>query len=149
MQRVDEMAAALLAQGIAQDALVQEKGRLQPAIPIHTPDGDVQGWFVPVVIGDRLVAFMQFNEAQALSRFSTFMRKPGDISGCPASADWLDVATIQRAVRSQLELGQHAGAPMLTYDHHPDRLVWSVPVMRADSLEGTIYVAGDYVYRAN
>lgn len=149
MHPVNKIAAKLFAQGITQDPLIIKRGHLLPALPILTADGEECGWFVPIVVDDRLVAFMQFNEKNEFSRFSTFMRTQGELNNCPLSASWLDSETIQRAANKKLRRDEHPGEPFLTYDNYPDRLVWAVPVVRGDKVRGVIYVAGGFVYTVN
>lgn len=144
--RVDAEAAALFGRGIARDELIREKGNLLPAIAIHAPDGEVHGWFVPVVAGEKLLAFMQFDQHAVFERFSSFMHGPGDIASCPEKAGWVDPAAIRKLAESHLKPGEEIAEPFLTYDRHPDRLVWAVPRSSRRGPAGFIYVAGSYVY---
>jgi hypothetical protein len=143
---VDTKAAALFEDGITQDELIRKRGRLLPAIAIHEPDGGVHGWFVPIVVGEKLVAFMQFNKAEEFERFSSFMHAPGDMTACPDKASWVDPRAIQKVAKTRLLPGQHVAEPFLTYDRHPDRLVWAVPLSSNKGRQGYIYVAGNYVF---
>lgn len=143
---VDARAIELFEQGITGDVWLKAHGRLLPAIAIHTPQGTLHGWFVPVVVDDTLAAFMQFDRAERLERFSTFMRAAGDLRGCPHRAGWVDPASVRRIASNRLHPGETLGEPFLTYDRYPDRLVWAVPVASDRGPLGYIYVAGDYVY---
>ena len=115
--------------------------RLLPSVNADGETGDPLpivngGWFVPVLRDARLTGFFQFDEALTFLRFSAF----------PSPIDprlWLDPDAIRdRALRAYPNESAD-GPPFLTWDGNVTRLVWAVPVTG-----GTIYVAGDYAYRA-
>jgi hypothetical protein len=79
-------------------------------------------------------------------RYSSFQRRPGDLSGCPPARDWLDPASARDRAASQAHPDDDVETPVLTFDRSPDRLVWAVPIRRPDGRRYTVYVAGSSVY---
>jgi hypothetical protein len=66
---------------------------------------------------------------------------------CPRAEDWLDVETV-RANGAHLALpGEVLGAPCLTFDRAPSRLLWRMPILRDGRCEGTIAVVGASAFR--
>jgi hypothetical protein len=121
---------------------------LEP-VPIQTPDGGkVAGWFVGMAMEDRLVGFLQLAVDLTFRRYSSFQRRPPDLEGCPRRDDWLDPARILDLARAQAAPGERLAEPFLTYDQNPDRLAWAVQATDREGRESTIYVAGEYAYRA-
>lgn len=105
---------------------------LQP-IPVRTPAGDIESWFVPVAAGDSLVGYVRVGRGGlSYSRFG----QPQPL------AVWTDPA----AVAGELERSGHVvgGAPYLGYDGVPSRLAWVVPLAGG----GVAYAAGTTVWMA-
>ena len=138
-------AAQLLASGAVGDPQLRVAARVGAALPVMQPDGTQHSWFVPLTVGENLVAFMQILVDGTFMRFSSFQRRPGDLGGCPRAADWLDAANIRRRAQAQ-RVGAQAGEPVLTFDKVPDRIVWSVPLTDARGKTRPIYVAGTTIY---
>ena len=108
-------------------------GRPLPPIPVRTPAGDVESWFVPVAVGDSLVGYVRVRPAGP--SYSPF--------GQPQPrAEWTDPA----AVAGQVERSGQAvaGTPYLGYDGAPSRLAWVVPLAAG----GVAYAAGATVWLA-
>lgn len=105
---------------------------------VHAADGSPESWFVPLVDGDELVAFVHLGLELELRRSSSL--------GAPA-ASWLDRHTIRRTAARAVSVAdaQRLGEPMLSFDASPDRLAWMVPI--GDG-EATIFVAGDHAWLA-
>lgn len=142
------LARRLLAAGQFGDNSLRESGVVGEALEVLHPDRQPHSWFVPVTVGDRLAAFLQFRPDGAFIRFSAFPRPTGGFEHCPSAVEWLDASKIQaRAAAAQQKPGETVGRPFLTYDNAPDRLVWAVPLTHAGQVR-LLFVIGDYVYAA-
>ena len=139
-------ASRLFASGAVGDAQLRATARVGLALPVLTPDGTLNSWFVPLTVGEILAAFMQILPDGTLMRFSSFQRRAGDLEGCPASADWLDTARIAQRAQAERRAHERAGEPFLTFDRNPDRLVWSVPFTDAGGVTRHVHVVGTSVY---
>jgi hypothetical protein len=115
---------------------------LHTALPIHAPDGRFDGWFVPVVAGQHLVAYLRFTAQVARRGLSSFQRQPGAMTGCPLAADWLDLAHITARASAQAGAGMKPGVPVLSYDGSPERLAWRVPFADGGGQRQDVCVAG-------
>ena len=139
-QRIREAARQLVAGGTVGDDRSRRLGSVGTPVPVRTPSGDLNSWFVPVAAdGDRLAAFLQLLPDGTLMRFSSFATPP-------LAADWLDAKTILRRARAAQRAGETPGRPFLTYDRNPDRLAWGVIFTDASGAERLVFVAGDTVY---
>jgi hypothetical protein len=126
--------------------LAAAAGRLGTPIAVQAPDGRRHSWFVPVTVAKQLAGFFQFLPDGTLLRFSSFQRRVGDLTGCPAAADWLDRKRIQARAAVQCQADETSGTPLLTYDRTPDRLVWAVPLTKPGGAVRRVYVTGETVY---
>lgn len=141
MEPSDQVRAAadrLLRSGFVDDPAIRNDGRIGDPLPIRGPDGAPAGWFVPVLAGDRLPGFFQFDARLTLLRFSRFPKYP------PAR-EWLDEDAIRDVALRKFPDLAGAGTPYLTYDRNVTRLVWAVPA-RDPRGERTIYVTGQYAW---
>jgi len=139
-QRIREAARRLVASGAVGDDRARRPGAVGTPVPVRTPSGELNSWFVPVAAdGDRLAAFLQLLPDGTLMRFSSF-------AAPPPAADWLDAKTIIRRARAGQRPGETPGPPFLTYDRNPDRLAWGVIFTDASGSERLVFVAGDAVY---
>jgi hypothetical protein len=145
IDKVRERAALFFAQSTASE-LVQNSGELQEPLPVNYPNGKLHSWFVGVTVNCKLAGFLQLLPDLSPLRYSTFQRRPDSLEGCPDSADWLDRARIQSRAAGALGSGESLGEPYLTFDQHPSRLVWAVPVESERDGKREILVAGDFVY---
>jgi len=132
----------------AGDAPMPAGAKLLPALPVRTLAGALQGWFVPLVAGDRLVAFLRFTPQHVLAGWSSFMRQSGHIAACPPAADWLDRPTIRSRAQALGAAGEDAGEPMLSFDGVPDRIAWAVPLRGAGATPRWVFVAGTSAWPA-
>jgi hypothetical protein len=137
-------ARRLLAGGAVGDPSLREANVGSP-LPVRARGGELHSWFVPIVFGESLAAFLQLMPDATLMRFSSFQRRPGSREGLPAAADWLDATRIRERARGAARAGESAGEPMLTFDRNPDRLVWSVPLTSSSGAR-ELLVAGEVVY---
>jgi hypothetical protein len=144
--RFRKQAQQLIASTRVGDELLSRSATIAIALPVHTPDGSIHSWFVPVTVGDRLAGFFQFLPDGTLMRYSSFQRRSGDLSTCPDAADWLDTERIQSRAGSQRLPGEKLEAPFLTFDRSPDRIVWAVPLINEQGKIRLVYVAGESVY---
>jgi hypothetical protein len=141
-----DAAQQLLASGSAGDELLRKSGTIPGAFPVRATGGQIHSWFVPVTVNDRLAGFFQFMRDGTLMSFSSFQRRPGDLSGCPPAEDWLDASRIRSRAESQLAADETTAEPFLTYDRSPDRLVWAVPLVNKAGQTRIVYVVGETVY---
>ena len=128
------------------DAWLRAHAELAVPIPVTEADDRLHGWFVAVIVADRLAAFMQLRADGAPLRFASFQRRSGDVADCPPAADWLDTAQIARRAAHAARPGEFAGPPRLSYDGAPDRLAWRVPLQSADGSVRELMVAGAAVF---
>jgi hypothetical protein len=143
--RARAAAARVRASGLIQTPA----GDLLEPVPIHTPDGgEIAGWFVGLGVGPLLAGFLQLAADLAFRRYASFQRHPPALEGCPRRDDWLDPLRILERARSRAADDERLADPFLTYDENPDRLAWAVRATDPAGREGTIYVAGDFAYRA-
>lgn len=143
---ISQAARQLLASGGVGDEPLRRSATVVRALPVLAAGGGLHSWYVPVTVGDRLAAFIQFLPDGTLMRFSSFHRRPGEFDGCPAAADWLDRDRIQARAAVQRRTDETIGEPFLTYDRTPDRLVWAVPLAHVHGDIRLLYVVGDTVY---
>lgn len=143
---ISRAAQRLLASGSFGDELLRHSGITRPALPVLAPTAELNSWFVPITVGDRLAAFFQFLPDGTFMRFSSFQRAAGALAECPAAADWLDIDQIQARAEIQRKSDETSNRPFLTYDRSPDRLVWAVPLTNAHGEVRVVYVVGETVY---
>lgn len=143
---IAKIARQLLQSGTIGEDSVRRRGKLGAPIPVLAPTGEQHSWFAPVILNDRLVAFLQFKLDGTLLRFSSFQRRPGDFESAPLASDWLDPKRIRKRAAAHKKKNEALGEPFLTYDRTPDRLVWTVPLTDASGATKLLYVAGDTVY---
>lgn len=123
----------LLASGVVDDPVVRE-GSVGEPLPVRARDGSPAGWIVPILAGEHLLAFLQFDAAMAFLRCSRLPRRT-------LAAAWLDPDHARRAAEARFPAAAPAGAPFLSFDGNITRLAWAVPARG-----GVIFVMGDYAY---
>lgn len=143
---ITEKARQLLANGSLGDEQLRRSATVGCALPVLAPGGELHSWFVPVTVGDWLVAFFQFLSSGILMRFSSFQRRSGEIDSCPNAEDWLSLEKIQAHAAIQRRKNETIGKPILTYDRTPDKLAWKVPLTNECGEVRYVYVAGETVY---
>ena len=136
-ERVQAVARALIAS--AADDPAARAGEPGPALPVTAPGGELDSWFVPLVDGDRLAGFLQLEPEPRL----TLRRRSAFPQPQPA-ASWLDPDSVRARARAEAGAGAPLGAPRLTYDAHPGRVAWAVPL--EDGSGRAVYVAGDHAW---
>lgn len=114
---------------------------------IGSPAGEPDGWFVPLLAGERLLGYLRFTVDGARRGLSTFQRQRGDLSSCPLAADWLDAGRIGARARAQATPDAVASAPLLTFDGSPERLAWRVDFTAANGQRFSVCVAGTSAWR--
>lgn len=145
---IKALARAHLAQGRFGDEHVRRAATVAEPLVVVGPKGEPHSWLVGLTVGIRLVALFQFLLDGTVMRYSSFQRRPGDLSGCPPASDWLDPASARGQAARQAQPGDEVDMPVLTFDRSPDRLVWAVPIRRrADGQLRTVFVAGSSVYQ--
>lgn len=146
-ESIYQYASRLLQQGLPGDALVAQKGRLARPIPVYSPQGEIQSWFVAVTVEESIVGFFQILPNVTLHRYSSFQKQSGSTAGCPTSDVWLSSQQIMARASNLLQPGETLESLYLTYDNNPDRLAWATQVHLPDGATQVIYVAGEYAYR--
>lgn len=119
---------------------------LRPALPVCAGDGTLEGWFVPVVAGNRIVACLRFTPRGARRGLSHFTQQPGVLATCPPLADWLDRAHIAARAQGLGQAGERAGEPTLSFAGSPEHLAWRVPLMAEGRAVRWIFVSGNSVW---
>ncbi len=109
-------------------------------VRITSPDGAPAGWFVALVVADRLIGFVQLDEALRFRRYSSFAGKK------PAAPDWLEAGVVLSRARKRAAQTDTLGEPRLSYDRSPDRLAWVVPATGSDGIGRRIFVVGREVF---
>ena len=140
--------AELLARGLFGDPALRSAADVLEPIEVRDPDGVLNSWFCPVTIGDRLAGFAQLLPDLTLMRYSSFERRPGDTTGLPDAASWIDPDAIRSRAAAAARPDEELGDPVLSYDTDPARIAWRVPAIDARGRSRTLFVAGDYVYEA-
>lgn len=135
------------ARALRSSGLVLPAGTKQlAALPVRTQQAMLESWFVPLVAQDvkqeRLVAYLRFTPGHVLRGISSFLSQPSRLDSCPLAADWLDEHRIAARAQALGAPGEHAGAPMLSFDGVPDRLAWAVPLQGPGAASRWVFVAG-------
>lgn len=105
--------------------------RVLAPIPVRTADGGLESWFVPVAVGDELIAYVRVGRG---GPSYSVLGRPQPL------AVWIDEGEVRRIVE---QAGYRPrGTLYLGYDGVPSRLAWVVPL--ADG--GAAYVAGGAVW---
>jgi hypothetical protein len=137
-QEARELTAELIASGFIPEA---RAGAAElHAIPVTAPDGMPAGWFVGLIIDERLVGFAQFDEALRFRRYASFAGAE------PAATDWLEAPAVLSRARERSAGDLEFGEPFLSYDMTPDRIAWIVPATGPDGAGRRVFVAGTEVF---
>ena len=144
--KIHQKAQALFYDGIAESALNKKSGNVEAPIAIHGPGGDVEAWFVGIVVNNKLVGYMRFQNDLTLISYSSFQRQPDSIKECPDAKTWIDPNVIMELAKSVAMTGDHLEQPLLSYDQHPSRIAWTVRAIGGDGKDKLIFVAGEHVY---
>jgi hypothetical protein len=134
--RARDVAARLIESGLVDEPLAAE-AELH-AVPIESPDRTRVGWLVGLVVGDRLIGFVQLDEELRFRRYASFARET------PAN-DWLDPETVLARAGAHSRPGEQLATPFLGYDANPDRVAWVVKATGSEGKERTLLVAGTEV----
>ena len=110
------------------------------AVQVTTPEGEPAGWFVALVIDDRLIGFAQLDEALRFRRYSSFAGAE------PKARDWLESSVVLSRARKQAGANLDLGQPFLSFDTSPDRIAWVVPAIGPDGTGRRLFVAGTEVF---
>jgi hypothetical protein len=144
---IKALASAHLAQGRFGDDYVRRSATIADPLTVAGPNGEPHSWLVGLTVGDRLVAWFQMLLDGTVMRYSSFQRRPGDLTGCPPATDWLDPSSARQQATRHAQPGDEVSTPVLTFDRNPDRLVWAVVIKRrAEGTARKVYVAGGSVY---
>jgi len=144
--RMLRTARRLLAQGDAGDGPLQRQASVGRPVPVVGADGELDSWFIPVTVGDRLGGYFRFTATGDYSSFSAFPRRGERFDDCPPAADWLDAGRIAARAEPLRRRGETAAPPFLSYDRTPDRLAWAVKLTHPDGSARIVYVAGSSVF---
>ena len=116
-------------------------------LPIRAPSGAPDGWFVPLLAGERLLGYLRFTVDGERRGLSSFQRRHGDLASCPLAADWLDLERISARAREHGPRGSAVSVPVLSYDGSPERLAWRVDFSDANGRHVSVCVAGVVAWR--
>ena len=108
---------------------------IEDPIPVETPTGELDSWFVALTADERLLGFFQLEPDLVLHRYSTFDRPP-------LAADWLDRRAILSRAGTAADDNDRLGEPILTYLNSRDRLAWRVPIANRPA---AIYISGEHI----
>ena len=137
-KRIQEIARALLDSGAAGDATARQ-GEIGRPIPVEFPRGILQGWFVPLISGTKVLGYFHFRDDATLLSYSGFPK--------PVAAElWTDPEAIRRRGETGARPGEEAQVPYLTYDRVPARLAWAVPLREKSRPHRNVLVAGEQVF---
>ena len=140
------IATAALSSGAADDPLARDRGHVLNAIAIEAPNGERAGWFVPVELDGALLGFVQLGLDGVFRRYGSFHGRSESTAKCPPVSDWVDLDVITSRARPLSAPGSQLSTPVLSYDTHPDRLVWTVREIFPGG-SSTIFVAGTEAWR--
>lgn len=141
-------ARILLEAGTYVGTLVRERGRVENAIAVIAPEGGIQSWLAPVVVGDVLAGFFRANPELNDWSWVGFQRHDDALTGCPESTTWLDTADIQQRATTLARPDETAEHPVMSYDRIPQRLAWAVRLVSEQGTARTVFVAGPAVWPA-
>jgi hypothetical protein len=136
---------ALLREGFLSPG-IDERVHVGEPLAVMLPNGAQHSWFVPLVVGEKLVGFAQLLTSLAPMRVSSFQRHPQDFEHCPDLVDWTDIKRIAVRAASIARQGENLSTPMLTFDGNPNRLAWSVEAKSSSGKTRRLFVAGTAVY---
>jgi hypothetical protein len=114
---------------------------------VHALDGTPDHWLVAALAGDQLLGWVRFTLAQALRGVSFLPHRPGQPAVFTPAADWIDADVVRARAAAFAEPGETAGPPLLSFDGHPDRVAWAVPLQHGDARRWA-FVAGTVVWAA-
>lgn len=144
--RFSQMARKRLKKDFFGDASLRQSLIVLEALPVYNMEHEVHSWFVPVIAGDRLIAFFQFLSDGTFMRFSSFQHHPGEIEDCPLVSYWLDTKRIVTLAEKFRHADEIIGQPFLSFDRTPERIIWAVPLSSPNIEVRNVYVVGDEVY---
>ena len=139
----------LLQSGAMADAWTASHGDVQTPLPVEHPRGHLRSWFVPLTCGDQLLGFFELSPELVPMRYSTFQRRPGELSQCPQATSWIDSSAVKAKARTVLRPGESMDEPFLSYDSVPSRLAWAVPIVGPRGAERLVFVAGNAVFEGS
>jgi hypothetical protein len=142
------LARRLLDEGVYGDEQVRRSTAIAEPLLVAGPRREPHSWLVGLTDGDRLVSVFQFLPDGTVLRYSTYQRRPGDCTHCPAARDWLDPAAVKSHAAARAREGEQVEDAWLTFDRTPDRLVWAATLRGRDGSTRTLFVAGASVYDA-
>src|SRR5207253_2549221 len=76
------LAAARQAVRDVVDDPLARRARVNDPIPVCSPSGELDSWFIPLTAEQRLLGFLQLEPDLRLHRYSSFQRTPGSSEGC-------------------------------------------------------------------
>jgi hypothetical protein len=97
--RAKALARRYLDDGSFGDEQVRRSAAIAAPLLVAGPRREPHSWLVGLTQGDRLVGLFQFLLDGTVMRYSTFQRRPGDLTHSPPARDWLDGR--ERARRGQ------------------------------------------------
>jgi hypothetical protein len=145
---VTTMARELLRTGVYTGDLLRELGHVSDALQVTHPEGGVQSWLVPVIVGELIAGFFRTDPSLTDWRWTSFQRRQDSLSGCPRAVTWLDLAVIKRRAEALAEVGETVRDAVLSFDGVPDRVAWAVRLVSEGGSERVVFVAGSAAWPA-
>jgi hypothetical protein len=144
--RAKALARRYLDDGSFGDEQVRRSAAIAAPLLVAGPRREPHSWLVGLTQGDRLVGLFQFLLDGTVMRYSTFQRRPGDLTHSPPARDWLDGEAASARAAARARDGETIEDVWLTFDRNPDRIVWAVSLRGSNGEMRTLYVAGDSTY---
>ena len=138
-------ARQLLDRGSFGDQQVRRSATIAEPLLVVGPEREPHSWLVALTIAERLVAVFQFLLDGTVMRYSSYQRRPDDLTHCPLAREWLDADVASAHVRAKARPDEEVDDVWLTFDRNPDRVVWAVR-LRGSGGDRTLFVAGTSIY---
>ncbi len=120
--------------------------RVGSPIAVIDPTGRQHSWFVPLEIGSKLAGFARLLPSLEPLAVARFQHRSPDYADCPDLEDWTNRARILELASTLARQDERLSEPVLTFDHYPSRLAWSVEAKSPSGATRTLFVAGNDVY---
>jgi hypothetical protein len=144
--QMQRLARRYLDSGSFGDEQIRRSATIAAPLLVVGPHREPHSWLVGLTQEDRLVALFQFLLDGTVMRYSTFQRRPGELTHSPPARDWLDGDAAKARVAARARDGETVEDVWLTFDRSPDRMVWAVSLRGRDGEARTLLVAGNSVY---
>jgi hypothetical protein len=111
------------------------------AIPVLDERRSMNSWFVPLLVGESIPAFLQLEPDLSLRRSTQFARAVD-------ARDWLQSEHVRQRAQPLMHSAWRVAEPYLSFDGSPDRIAWRVEATTPAGERRVVYVAGTFAYRS-